>query len=253
MKNTWKKPPETISLSSSHVDIWLCALDLPENEVAAYYEILSVKEQHRANQFIVPQKRNQFIISRGMLRHKLAQMLEDKPNKLSFTYNTHGKPCLLQKNTHQKISFNISHSHNLALIAITLDHEIGVDIEKINHKTDHSALVKRFFSSAEAEQFKTFSKDSQPRAFFAGWTRKEAFIKGVGKGVAFGLDTFDIHLDPNTEKPSIQIHHPLEIHRKWQIRNLPINDQFMAALAVSNENIKPRLWQNLRGIQQPNL
>ena len=111
---------------------------------------------------------------------------------------------------YKEITFNVSHSHDHALIAISKKYSLGIDIEKINRQSDYDSLVTRFFSKPEQSEFNALPKTIKARAFCACWTRKEAFIKAIGDGVTYGLDTFDVTVDPEVQTPKINLHKPSE-------------------------------------------
>lgn len=157
-----------------------------------------------------------------------------------FDYLEHGKPVLVNDVNHTDIKFNVSHSHDLALIAVAQKQNIGIDIEKINHEANHQALMTRFFSKAEQSEFQAIPKINKARIFCACWTRKEAFIKAIGDGVSYGLDSFDVTVDPEDQTPDINLHKPSE--ETWSAINLPINDEYMACLVSDRDDLSVRCW-----------
>ena len=158
-----------------------------------------------------------------------------------FKILEHGKPVMAHNHQCADITFNVSHSYDLALIAITQKQSIGIDIEKINHDSDHQALVTRFFSKVEQAEFNTLSEAIKAKAFCACWTRKEAFIKAIGSGIAYGLDTFDVTVDPESQTLKINLHKPSV--ESWSAFNLPINDDYMACLVSNGGDVSVRCWR----------
>lgn len=130
LKNTWKKTPDNLSLSIDHIDVWLCDLKILSGDINKFYAILSEDECVRADKLKVEDKKQQYIITRGILRQRLSLLTNIDPEDFIFKYLEHGKPVL--ENNHQSadITFNVSHSHDLALIAISQKHHLGIDIEK---------------------------------------------------------------------------------------------------------------------------
>jgi 4'-phosphopantetheinyl transferase len=239
-KNTWQKTPDTLSLSKDHIDIWLCDLKQLSGDINNYYSILSEDERERADNLKVEDKKQQFIITRGALRQRLSLLTNIDPKDFVFEYLEHGKPVLANNHQCTDITFNVSHSNDLALIAIAHEQSIGIDIEKINHESDHQALMTRFFSKAEQTEFQTMPDTNKARAFCACWTRKEAFIKAVAYGVSYGLDKFDVAIDPENQTPEINLHKPSE--EIWSAINLPINDEYMACLVSDKDSLSVRCW-----------
>ena len=240
-KNTWQKTPDTLSLSKDHIDIWLCDLKQLSGDINNYYSILSEDERERADNLKVEDKKQQFIITRGALRQRLGLLTNIDPKDFVFEYLEHGKPVLANNHQYTDITFNVSHSNDLALIAIAKEQNIGIDIEKINHESDHQALMTRFFSKAEQTEFQTIPDVNKARAFCACWTRKEAFIKAVAYGVSYGLDKFDVAVDPEDQTPNINLHKPLD--ETWLAINLPINNEYMACLVSNAGEINLSCWR----------
>ena len=240
-KETWMKTPDTLSLSEDHIDVWLCDLKQLSGEINNFYSILSEDERERADKFKVEDKRQQYIITRGALRQRLGLVTNIKPEDFVFKILEHGKPVMANNYQCADITFNVSHSHDFALIAISQKHHLGIDVEKINHESKHDQLVTRFFSNAEQIEFQSIAKTNKARAFCACWTRKEAFIKAIGDGVSYGLDKFDVTVDPENNTPEITLHNPSG--DTWSAINLPINNDYMACLVSNSRDINARCWQ----------
>jgi 4'-phosphopantetheinyl transferase len=239
-QETWKKTPDTLSLSKDHIDVWLCDLKQLSVDINNFYSILSEDERKRADKLKVEDKKQQYIITRGALRQRLGLLTNIEPEDFVFKILEYGKPVLANNPQCAGITFNVSHSHDLALIAIAQKQNIGIDIEKINHESDHQALMTRFFSRAEQAEFQTIAEVNKARAFCACWSRKEAFIKAIGSGIAYGLDNFDVSVDPENQTPEINLHKPSE--ETWSAFNLPINNEYMACLVSDRDGISVRCW-----------
>ncbi len=241
MTNPWQNTPDTLSLSKDHIDVWLCELKTLSSDTSKLYGILSDDERERANKLKVEDKKQQYVIARGTLRQRLGLLTNINPEDFVFEYLEHGKPVLNNDSRFVDITFNISHSYDLALIAISQKQSIGIDIEKINHDSDHQALVTRFFSKAEQAEFNTLSEAIKAKAFCACWTRKEAFIKAIGSGITYGLGNFNVTVDPDIQMPMINLLKPSE--ETWSAINLPINDEYMACLVSNRNDINVRCWR----------
>ncbi len=240
LNNAWQKTPDKLSLSKDHIDIWLCDLKQLSGDINNFYSILSEDERDRADKLKVEDKKQQYIVARGALRQRLGLLANIDPKDFVFDYLEHGKPVLNNDARFKDITFNISHSNDLALIAVAQKQNIGIDIEKINHEANHEALMTRFFSKAEQAEFRTMLDANKAKAFCACWTRKEAFIKAVGDGVSYGLDKFDVAVDPENQTPDINLHKPSE--ERWSAINLPINDEYMASLVGDRDSLRVRCW-----------
>jgi len=239
-QETWMKTPDTLSLSKDHIDIWLCDLKQLSGDINNFYSILSEDERERADKLKIEDKKQQYIITRGALRQRLGLLTDIEPEDFVFKILEHGKPVLANNHQFADITFNVSHSNDLALIAIAQGQSVGIDIEKINYESNHQALMTRFFSKAEQSEFLIMPETNKARAFCACWTRKEAFIKAIGDGVSYGLDNFDVTVDPENQTPEIKLHKPSD--ETWSAITLPINDEYMACLVSDRDSLSVRCW-----------
>ncbi len=240
-QNTWQKTPDTLSLYKDYVDVWFCDIKKLLTDINNFYSILSQDERMRANKLKLEDKKQQYIITRGYLRQRLSLFTNTNPEDFVFEYLKHGKPVLINHTRFSDITFNVSHSHDLALIAITQKHSLGIDIEKINHESDHLALTTRFFSQAEQSEFNTLSETIRAKAFCACWTRKEAFIKAIGDGISYGLDKFDVTVYPEIQNSRINLHKPSS--ETWFAQSLHVGDNYTACLVSNRNDINIRYWR----------
>src|SRR5687768_16171442 len=164
-------------------EIRLCAVDLsgPAECIDSFRLLLTDEERERADRFLTENLRNRFILARGILRAALGRSFGIEPSAIEFSYNAHGKP-FLKGDEHQHISFNLSHSNGRGLFAISQGRELGVDIERIRPLPDFDSIASHFFHTEEYHAFLTVPPEQQDAAFFACWTRKEAYIKALGMG-----------------------------------------------------------------------
>ncbi|MBT7950488.1 MAG: 4'-phosphopantetheinyl transferase superfamily protein [Gammaproteobacteria bacterium] len=239
----WDSPPEGLKLDANYIDVWRTRIDLPEEEVKRYALTLSEEERERAARFTFPDKYEEYVVSRGLLRRALAHVLKQAATDFQFEYTDSKKPYLSKKYGGQSISFNISHSHGQALVAISLQRNIGVDIEKIRTDVEYEKLASRFFSEAEHKQLMQLPQDERARSFFAIWTRKEAFVKAIGKGIAFGLSEFDVNVEPQ-EPPLMLVTrwNPQDVS-SWLMATIDSDPDYMATLATDGGDFQLRCWQ----------
>jgi 4'-phosphopantetheinyl transferase len=171
-------------LEPDAVDVWSAALD-EEAGVAACLALLNDEERARMGRFLFEGLRRRYAIAHGFLRDVLARYLRVDAAAIRFDAGEHGKPFV----PGAEIQFNLSHSADLAVCAVTRGRRIGVDVECIRPVQEMDAIVARFFTAGEAERICTAS--ARERVFFECWTRKEAYIKGVGGGLSIPLTSFD--------------------------------------------------------------
>lgn len=220
------------------IHLWLLDLSLDGDQLASLRDQLSNEEQKRADRLLLPAVRRQFIIARGMMRRILAAYLSAHPRKLAFSYGPHGKPSLSPPHDN-RFQFNLSHSGDLAILAVNLELPIGVDIERTKPERDFLKLAERFFSAVERSKLRHLPQDHVMDAFYACWTRKEAYLKAIGTGLATPLHAFDVTLAPG-DLPALAGHRisPDEPER-WRLLEISVPDGYRAAVATGWDS--PRL------------
>jgi 4'-phosphopantetheinyl transferase len=190
-------------------------------------EYLVTVELKRANRFIFAGDRQSFVVARGLLRLVLAQYLGENPLRLQFAYGAHGKPALVHPTP---ICFNISHSYDRLLIAVGAGLEVGVDVERIAAELA-SEGVSGEFSQAEQFALANVSADKWLNAFFKCWTSKEAYIKGIGKGLTIPLADFDVCVDPDRSPRLLRPLHRSE--GNWSLHRIDAGKEYVATLATA--------------------
>lgn len=227
-----------MDLSENQIHIW--KVDLRNDEIDEenlYNEILSPLEKKRADRLKSKQDQQRSIISRGILRKKLGRYLQRSPKDINFSYNKHGKPFLNSTDLPINIKFNVTHSKDLVLYAITLDREIGIDLEFIKDINKADKIVERFFSEEENSYYNSHSNDKKKWAFFTLWTRKEAYSKARGRGIGLPAKDFDLRLIPE-EKAISDSKNLTKAQSKWALFNIEVNSNYLAALATEGKDIE---------------
>jgi 4'-phosphopantetheinyl transferase len=171
-------------------------LDQPEEIVDVWACQLSADELERARRYHFARDRRRFIVARGELRRILARELDVSVQAIEFAYGPYGKPSLASRFDGAGLRFNLAHSDELAIVALCRNRDVGVDVEAIRPLHDEAHLVSTCFSQREQQEYLRVDPVGRTAAFFSGWTRKEAFIKGLGKGLSQPLDSFDVSVTP---------------------------------------------------------
>jgi 4'-phosphopantetheinyl transferase len=138
--------------------------------------------------------------------------------------------------------FNVSHSHGIALYAITREREVGVDVEYVRHDMAGESIAERFFSAQEVARLRALPAEAQPLAFFNCWTRKEAFIKAIGEGLSFPLDQFEVSLDAKEPSAMVSLRDGPRETSRWSLRALPVGEGYVAALVVEGHEWRLECW-----------
>jgi 4'-phosphopantetheinyl transferase len=167
-------------LQEQDIDVWVVPLDKPDLNSHSS-RILSAEELERAGRFLRDGDRARFIAAHHALRKILAEYVGILPDQLRFEINEFGKPHL--RNI-PHFDFNMSHSGLLGVIAVRVAKRVGVDLEEIRAETARDDIAGRFFSKGEAERLRGISDPERVRAFYQCWTRKEAYLKALGRGIS---------------------------------------------------------------------
>lgn len=232
MQIQWQSPLVLPSILENHVHIWKIEPAQITKDLLYFKKILSEKETTRANKLTLPKVKNNFIISRGILRALLAKYTRQKPEELIFEENQYGKLFL---KTSSNIFFNLSHSNDLTLLAFTLKNQIGIDVEFIRQNIDIESIAKKYFSSRETLELLNVSPEKKIPAFFNCWARKEAFIKAIGLGLSYQLSKFDVDVTSfGTKQIPINIKDPVYAQQNWQLFSLGLEENYAAAMVVEN-------------------
>jgi 4'-phosphopantetheinyl transferase len=210
-------PP--LRLKSGNVHVWV--VDLAS--APATPEVLSAAELTRAERFRFAQDRRRFIASHTALREILAAYTGLHPAAIEFVTLPHGKPALVSGS----LQFNLSHSGELALVALAAGCELGVDIERLRAQVEMEAIARRFFSPTETGALLAYPEPERGPAFFRCWTRKEAYVKALGGGLTISLASFAVSLDPARAELLSGVEAP------WTLHSLDVHPTYCAALAVA--------------------
>jgi 4'-phosphopantetheinyl transferase len=226
-------------LAAGEVRVWRVELDAEVPAVADYLGDLSADERERAGRFHFERDRCRFVIARGVLRRLLAEALGRAPREVAFRYGRHGKPELAAGQTAARLRFNLAHSDGLALVALAWGREVGVDVERIRPGVDGDTIARRFFSPHEVAALRALPAAVRAQAFFRCWTCKEAYVKALGRGLALGLDRFDVSLDPAAPAALLAHRGAPEAPSRWTLVDVAAAPGYAAALAVERVPAAP--------------
>lgn len=195
MQIYWPSTLTPPGLAPGEAHVWAVPLGVGESVRRAAFEALTEDERIRANEFRIEDARTRFVVTRGTLRILLGRYLERRPDEITFTVETYTKPCLaLPNSAATDVRFNVSHSGELALIAVTTGCEVGVDVEQLRPVKQMDEIAVRYFHRLEIDALQATKKKERSAAFFRCWTAKEALLKAVGSGISAALDAFEVPL-----------------------------------------------------------
>jgi 4'-phosphopantetheinyl transferase len=228
-------------LPDDEVHVWRTTLDMAASGFAKLRQILSPDERERADRFHFEADQRRSVIGRGYLRLLIGEILDLPASKLQFEYDEFGKPGLRPRQG-PALQFNVSHSGDLILIAIARGRAVGVDVERIRTDLDVDNIAARFFSANECKILASLAGPFRYQAFFACWTRKEAYLKARGVGLSLPLDQFDVSFLPNEEPRLLATRHDPAEARQWTLQALDLSSDYAAALAAPASNWKLKCW-----------
>jgi 4'-phosphopantetheinyl transferase len=240
--------PSAFQLASDEVHSWCASLDVPADTAARLYATLTPDERDRSARFRFERDRRRFIVARGVLRDLLGRYLQTEPGQIRFVYNAFGKPDLTPESG-DRLRFNLSHSADLALIAIATVSSVGVDLEYVRWQSDYADIARRFFSAAEVDYLSALPSHLYAEAFFSCWTMKEAYLKACGKGLAVPLNSFSVL--PTTDPA----HTPVDLldlrvassdtvrAARWSLYTLRLAPGYAGALALEGTGWRLSQWQ----------
>jgi 4'-phosphopantetheinyl transferase len=165
------------------------------------------------------------------------------PARIQYSRNEYGKPVLLCAQSAERVSFNVSHSGGLALVAVAAGQEVGVDIERIDPRIEIMNVASVIFSPGEVSVLARIPEPLRRDAFFSCWTRKEAYIKAKGMGLSMPLNQFDVSLAPTEPAALLATRDDPDEAARWSLFELPIDPGFAATLAIGRKISELRLFQ----------
>ena len=231
----WQVPTASPTLEQGHAHVWRIQLN-DDDDSATHFANLSHEERTRAGRLQSPHHARRYTIAHGMLRHILSLYTGVRADALIFAMGEFGKPYLSHPESagSRFAHFNLSHSADLALVAVSKSGEVGVDVEFWRDNVAHLEIAERFFSPAEREWLRALHGNTHGvmRGFFSGWSRKEAYIKASGLGISRGLNHFDMSLEPN--KPAILAdRHDAQGTTRWAIADIDVGARYSAAIVAT--------------------
>jgi 4'-phosphopantetheinyl transferase len=201
--------------------------------MAQCQQTLSAAERARAQRFVHAPHRDDFVVARGVLRHLLAQFTQTEASALRFSVNRDGKPMLAgAAKSAAPLSFNLTHAHGRALIAISDGRDVGIDLEKIRGDVRAQAIARRYFADSERAAVEGAPTHLTSRVFFRYWVAKEAVLKAQGIGLQFPIDQFEVQFDAAGSAAQIRAGEGSRLASDWSIQMLPVEEGWAAAVAA---------------------
>jgi 4'-phosphopantetheinyl transferase len=164
------------------------------------------------------------------------------PRELIFAARAGGKPFLAAPAHSTDLHFNLSHSHELALLAVSRGREVGVDLEWLSAVRDTDGIAARYFSPVERQALERLAPDQRRAAFLRGWVLKEAYLKACGDGLTRRLTDFDVAIDDGAQAAVLEVRDRPGDEARWMLQYLHPHREFVAALVVEGTGWGLECW-----------
>jgi 4'-phosphopantetheinyl transferase len=229
-------------IPTGEIHVVTFSLDLPGSRLRQCERLLSPDESARAERFHQARDRRRYIAGRGQLKAILGLCLDRHPAELQFRYGSHGKPALEGGGGFERVRFNMSRSHDLGLLAIQLDDDIGVDLERIRPFPDSLPVARRFFTPEEHQALAALPAAELDAAFFGLWTRKEAVVKSIGLGLSYPMNAFSLSSRPGPSPEHVVVQGGGGAETRWLLPVPPPCPGYVAAVATARSPHAVRWW-----------
>jgi 4'-phosphopantetheinyl transferase len=230
---SWSSVRRIPELTAGEIHVWRVSSRREFREAVPFTSLLSTDERRRAGQFRFEKDRRLYVAAHGALRALLGAYEGVNAGEIQLVSGAHGKPMIAAPAT-SDLQFNLSHSHELALVAVTRGRAIGVDIEQIKYEFAFEEIAGRFFTPRETDVLSALPKGLHRAAFFKCWTSKEAFLKAKATGLSGALDEVEIVLDAKA-RVGIRAQVP-----GWSLLELPQLIDYAASVVVEGEALPMR-------------
>ena len=234
---TRRLPP----LTDKAVQVFAVPFYIPSGCLDRVAVLLDACERERAGRFHFARDRRRYIACRATLRTILGAYTGLSPSEIAFEYSGNGKPRLSLKGC-VGLQFNVTHSAELALIALTRGFAVGVDVERVHSISDSAELVARFFSPAENAAFQRLRFELRPEAFFNLWTRKEAWLKAAGEGIGHLLNRVEVRFLPGEPAGLVSLPEGWGPVSRWTLSGLAPAAGYAGALAIEATDVEVQCW-----------
>lgn len=240
-----------MNISTNEVHLWY-ARDEEINDnylLVQYYNFLSKEERIQQRRFYLKKHRHQYLITRALLRSVLSLYVGTiAPNAWQFDLNKYNKPYIKNFPFPFALNFNLSHTEKMVVLAVTMNRDIGVDVEFLLRRNLDLDIAKKYFSKIESKNLFAVPIGQQKSHFFYLWTLKEAYIKACGKGLTIPLNSF-YYSFPDPGNVQISFDHNLNDQaRYWRIWQIKPNETHIIGLATHSIDIDEHYCISMREI-----
>ena len=231
----WREISKIPPVAPGEIQVWRINLRRPPAEISQRQNLLTAAEKIQAAQFHFSHDQRQFIVRRVARRQLLATNLGLRPEVIQIESANFQKPAIAETQNPDRLRFNCSHSADWALIALAPEKEIGVDLEQHRPLADAGDLAGKFFSDHEIRELAGLPSALRLQGFYNSWTRKEAFVKAIGLGLAYPLNRFSVSLAPDKPAAILDVADDSAALKKWSVISLEVAPDYSAALVFADK------------------
>jgi 4'-phosphopantetheinyl transferase len=225
---SWPSAQPVPSLGQNAVHVWAWSLD--GSSLDSDWNMLSDEETLRARRFVYPRDRDRYVCAHAAMRTILNGYTGIDASSLLITTLAFGKPRMECNAGMQPVHFNLTHSANLAALAVSRAYDLGVDLEQV--RPIDPEIANDHFSPSELLTLGSLPPVQWLAGFYRCWTSKEAILKGEGMGLNLPLDGFDVEVHPQRPAALIAVAPHTNIAPAWSLVELKPAQDFVGTLAV---------------------
>lgn len=179
--------------------------------------LLSLDERTRYDQIQTAAMREEYLAAHALCRSALSLYTGIDPSEWRFVTRAYGKPAIAAPSGFGDLRFNLTHTRRLIICIVSRAGEVGVDAEETSQTVDPSLVARHFLSRDQEAQLATLPAPERLARFFEQWVLKEAYVKAIGKGLAYSPERLTIGQDENgqpiaTKNCRFSLHRPSSNH-----------------------------------------
>jgi 4'-phosphopantetheinyl transferase len=228
--------------ATNEIHVWHISLNRSTDD-HEMLQILAPEERARADRFHFADDRDRWLESKYAMRLILGSYLDTHPEELRFVYGSHGKPSIDPRHHSQLLHFNLAHSGDLALLAVTAASHVGIDVECRRDVIDALKIAETFFCREEIAELSSLHGSEVSDAFLRCWTRKEAYLKAHGSGLSIPLNRVRVSLGEFELARILLVDGSSQAADKWRLHHLALEPEYVGAVAVKQQaSVDARLF-----------
>jgi 4'-phosphopantetheinyl transferase len=231
-------------LRPNDVHLWSIPLDANPDRALHLLTTLSPEERRHAARFRFEIHWRRYVVAHGVMRLLLGKYTGFSPQSVPLAHTEKGKPYLLDGSAEHSLRFSLTHSADLAIVAMALSQEIGVDLERIDPTTEILAIAERFFSPSESAELRDAPERERLSRFFSIWTCKEAYAKARDDRTLERLGTFTVSFRTLSHAVALSDCVDRSAPDRWSVYALDVPEGYAGALAVegASHRILMKRW-----------